>query len=140
MKNLSSYLFESFFDNVGVNDYLTNAITEGQDKIIKYGINPRGKILKTVAAEITKNTPTSIHVKIKGIKLSKQEFDIDFSEYENAIKEFAGGKFSNLIFKWNVDTSEFADRGKFVMRFFNTNTRRDYYLSYYISDDILKKW
>lgn len=140
MKNLSSYLFESFFDNVGVNDYLTNAITEGQDKIIKYGINPRGKTLKTVAAEITKNTPTSIHVKIKGIKLSKQEFDIDFSEYENAIKEFAGGKFSNLIFKWNVDTSEFVDRGKFVMRFFNTNTRRDYYLSYYIYDDILKKW
>ena len=140
MKNLSSYLFESFFDNVGVNDYLTNAITEGQDKIIKYGINPRGKTLKTVAAEITKNTPTSIHVKIKGIKLSKQEFDIDFSEYENAIKEFAGGKFSNLIFKWNVDTSEFVDRGKFVMSFFNTNTRRDYYLSYYIYDDILKKW
>ena len=140
MKNLSSYLFENFFNNVGVNDYLTNAITEGQDKIIKYGINPRGKTLKTVTAEITKNTPTSIHVKTKGIKLSKQEFDIDFSEYENAIKEFAGGKFSNLIFKWNADTSEFANREKFEMRFFNTNTRRDYYLTYYISDDILKKW
>lgn len=139
MRELREILRENFYSNTGANDYLTNAITAGQDKIIKYGINSVGKTMLKMTAEITKNSPTAIHVKVKGFRLSRMEFDIDFAEHEAKLKELARGKFSNLKFNWNVDSFS-RDRGIFAMRFINMSTHHDYFLNYNIDSDTLTKW
>lgn len=139
MKDLVEILRESFYSNVGIDNCIANAITSGQEKIIKYGINPYGKIMLRATAEITKTSLTSIHVKVKGFRLSKMEFDIDFTEHEDKIKELARGKFSVLQFNWDVDNYS-EDRGIFTIRFTNPNTHQDYTLDYNIDNDTLTKW
>lgn len=139
MRNLVDILSEGFYKNTGANDYLTNAITVGQDKIIKYGINLAENPVLKMTAEITKNTSTSIHVKVKGFRLSRMEFDIDFAEYEAKLKEFARGKFSNLEFRWYV-CGYYRDRGIFVMKFTNTNTNHDYFLNYNVDSETLTRF
>lgn len=139
MKDLVEILREGFYSNVGIDNCVTNAITLGQEKIIKHGINPYGKIMLKTTAEITKTSLTSIHVKVKGFRLSKMEFDIDFAEHEDKIKELARGKFSVLQFNWDVDTI-FRDDGIFAMRFTNPNTHQDYFLNYNVDNDTLTKW
>lgn len=139
MKELKEILKESFYSNVGTDNCIANAITLGQEKIIKYGINPAGKTMLKMTAEITKTSPTSIHVKVKGYKLPKTEFDIDFTKHEDKIRELAKGKFSDLKFNWNVDNYS-RDRGTFAMRFTNMNTYQDYFLNYNVDSDTLTKW
>ena len=139
MRELREILREGFYSNVGIDNCVANAITSGQEKIIKYGINPAGKIMLKMTAEITKTSLTSIHVKVKGFRLSKMEFDIDFTEHEDKIKELARGKFSVLQFNWDVDNT-FREDGIFAMRFTNPNTHRDYFLNYNVENDTLTKW
>lgn len=139
MKELKEVLKENFYSNVGVDNCVANAITLGQEKIIKYGINPAGKTMLKMTAEITKTSPSSIHVKVKGYKLTKTEFDIDFTKYEDKLREIARGKFSDLQFNWNVDNYS-RDRGTFAMRFTNMNTYQDYFLNYNVDSDTLTKW
>lgn len=141
MKNLLSYLSESFFKNVGVDNYLTNAITKGQDNITLVGRDIlKGKFKSNTAAEITKLSPTAIHVKIlKGVKYPKKEFDIDFSDYEKFIKDIAEGDFLNpsLEVSWYIDTVSY--KPVFLLNFSNRNTYRELFLKYNIITDTLEK-
>lgn len=139
MKELREILRESFYSNAGVDNCLANAVTSGQEKIIKYGINPAGKTMLKMTAEITKTSRTSVHVKVKGFRLSKMEFDIDFTKHEDKIRELARGRFSDLKFNWNVDNYS-RDRGTFAMRFTNMNTYQDYFLNYNVDSDTLTRW
>lgn len=140
MKELKEVLKENFYSNVGVDNCVANAITLGQEKIIKYGINPAGKTMLKMTAEITKTSPTSIHVKVKGLRLSRMEFDIDFAKHEDRLKEIARGKFSDLLFYWDVGIYGSDFRNVFAMRFTNKNTYQDYFLNYNVENDTLKKW
>lgn len=140
MKELKEVLKESFYSNVGVDNCVANAITLGQEKIIKYGINPAGKTMLKMTAEITKTSPSSIHVKVKGYKLPKTEFDIDFTKYEDKLREIARGKFSDLQFNWDVGIYSSDFRGVFAMRFTNKNTYQDYFLNYNVDSDTLTRW
>lgn len=139
MRELREILRENFYSNAGVDNCLANAVTSGQEKIIKHGINPAGKTMLKMTAEITKTSRTSVHVKVKGIRLSKMEFDIDFAEHEDKIRELARGKFSDLKFNWDVDNYS-RDKGVFAMRFTNMSTHHDYFLNYNVDSDTLTKW
>ena len=141
MKNLSSYLSEVFFKNVGVDNYLSNAITKGQDNIILTGRDIlKGKYKPNTFAEITKLSPTAIHVKIlKGGKYPKKEFDIDFSDYEKFIRNLAEGDFLNrsLEVSWYIDTVSYNP--VFLLNFYNRDTYRELFLKYNIVTDTLEK-
>ena len=140
MRELKEVLKESFYSNVGIDNCIANAITSGREKIIKHGINPAGRDMQHVTAKITKTSLTSIHVEVKGYRLLKLEFDIDFTKHEDKLREIARGKFSDLQFCWIVgyysrDEREF--RETFTMRFTNPNTYQDYFLNYNIDNDTL---
>ena len=141
MKDLKAILTENFFKNVGVDNYLANSITKGQDNIILTGRDIlKGKFKSNTAAEITKLSPTAIHVKIlKGVKYPKKEFDIDFSDYEKFIRNIAEEDFLNrsLEVSWYIDTVSYNP--VFLLNFYNKDTYRELFLKYNIVTDTLEK-
>ena len=136
MKELKEVLREGFYANIGSNNCIANAITSGQKKISKCGINPFEEIMLGTSAEITKTSLISIHVKLKGFKLSKMEFDIDFTKYEDRLRELAKGKFSDLKFNWCVNDFS-RDNDLFTMWFTNMNTHHEYFINYNVNSDTL---
>lgn len=136
MKELKEILREGFYANIGSNNCIANAITSGQKKISMHGMNPFEEIIPETTAEITKTSLISIHVKLKGFKLSKMEFDIDFTECEDELRELAKGKFSDLKFNWCVNDFS-RDNDLFTMCFTNMNTRHEYLINYNVNSDTL---
>ena len=136
MRELKEILREGFYANIGSNNCIANAITLGQKKISMHGINPFEEIMPETTAEITKTSLISIHVKLKGFKLSKMEFDIDFTEYEDKLRELAKGRFLDLKFNWCVNDFS-RDNDLFTMWFTNINTRQEYFLNYNVNSDTL---
>ena len=103
MKDLKAILTENFFKNVGAQPTLADAITQGKSSI-RLQRMVSGKI-KDECANITKTGPKSIHVDIErssdGFRLTKNKFDIDFSEYYKALYDLVKGDFNKLRCRWD---------------------------------------
>ena len=138
MKNLSSYLFEGFFKNVGAQPTLADAITQGKPSIKLQRISSgKGKV---EYANITKTGPKSIHVELErgsSFRLTNNKFDIDFSEYYKVLYDLVKGDFSKLCCRWNSTISHYDG---FMLEFRNKDFPGCIMLEYIVYTGILTRY
>ena len=139
MKNLSSYLFEGFFKNIGAQPTLADAITQGKSSI-RLQRMAFGRI-KDECANITKTGPKSIHVDIErssdGFRLTKNKFDIDFSEYYKVLYDLVKGDFGKLRCQWDSTVGHYDG---FMLEFRNKDFPGCIMLEYVVYTDKLNRY
>lgn len=141
MKDLKIILTEGFFKNVGAQPTLADAITQGKSSIRLQRISS-GKI-KDEYADITKTGPKSIHVDIKrgdsgsfSFRLTKNKFDIDFSDYYKVLYNLVKGDFSKLSCRWNSTIGHYDG---FMLEFRNKDFPGCIMLEYIVRTGVLTR-
>ena len=139
MKNLSSYLFEGFFKNIGAQPTLVDAITQGKPSIKLQRISSgKGKV---EYANITKTGPKSIHVDIErnggDFYLPKYKFDIDFSEHYKALYDLVKGDFGKLRCQWDSTVGHYDG---FMLEFRNKDFPGHIMLEYLVYTGKLNRY
>lgn len=140
MKNLSTYIDENFYKNVGIH-YFANSICgdSGRDM---YMPRPVGGDDKRKSYHIEAKNDWTISVSnVKGISISKRAFDIDFSSQRSHIdKLFSDGDYKDIYFAlipgpyFNSTAEDFVR-----VRIMNTRTWHEKWFKYYINTgDLIK--
>ena len=138
MKDLKAILTENFFKNVGAQPTLADAITQGKSSI-RLQRMVSGKI-KDECANITKIGPKSIHVELErgsSFRLTKNKFDIDFSEYYKVLYDLVKGDFSKLCCRWNSSVSHYDG---FMLEFCNKDFPGCIMLEYIVYTGVLNRY
>ena len=138
MKDLKAILTENFFKNVGAQPTLADAITQGKPSI-RLQRMVSGKI-KDECANITKIGPESIHVELErgnSFRLTKNKFDIDFSEYYKVLYDLVKGDFSKLCCRWNSTISHYDG---FMLEFRNKDFPGCIMLEYIVYTGVLNRY
>ena len=138
MKDLKAILTENFFKNVGAQPTLADAITQGKSSI-RLQRMVSGKI-KDECANITKIGPKSIHVELErgsSFRLTKNKFDIDFSEYYKVLYDLVKGDFSKLCCRWNSSVSHYDG---FMLEFCNKDFPGCIMLEYIVYAGVLNRY